>query len=81
LTPGLRTAFRSGDVAWLTILQAPKMDAGASLSGSPRQSVPRRQYLPLIAVRLTFACAFAVFGSVTVRTPFWNEASTLSSSI
>lgn len=37
-------------------------------------------YLPLIAMRFTFCCAVCDFGSVTERTPFLNEADTLSCS-
>jgi hypothetical protein len=36
--------------------------------------------LLLIAMRLAFCCALADFGSVTVSTPFLNDALTLSSS-
>ena len=37
----------------------------------------RSGYLPLIAMRFTFDCAGATFGSVTVSTPFLNAAEIL----
>lgn len=37
--------------------------------------------LPSIAIRLLFVWARSVFGKMTVRTPFLNEAFTLSSAI
>jgi hypothetical protein len=45
----------------------------------PRYSV-FVDYFGLIVIRLTFSCASADFGRVTVRTPFLNDALTLSSS-
>ncbi len=36
---------------------------------------------PLISMRFIFDCAGAVFGKVTLSSPFLNEASTLSSSM
>ncbi|ESY26869.1 hypothetical protein X749_24840 [Mesorhizobium sp. LNJC391B00] len=39
-----------------------------------------RQFFPLIAIRLAFACARSVLGNVTVSTPFLKAALTLSSS-
>ena len=48
-------------------------------ASSPRSSA-FVDYCGLIVMRLTFSCAFADFGRVTVRTPFLNDALTLSSS-
>lgn len=41
----------------------------------------RPGYLPLMAMRFTLCLAVADFGSDTFKTPFLNEADTLSSSI
>jgi hypothetical protein len=52
-------------------------DNPASKGGSA-VSRPSLAHLPFIAIRFTFCCAEGDFGSVTVRTPFLNEAATLS---
>jgi hypothetical protein len=41
---------------------------------------PALAYLPLTAMRFTFDCACGALGSVTVSTPFLNDADTLFSS-
>src|SRR6266446_3694457 len=70
LTPYLRSVYLR---QWKT--------PGCARQVTPRRRVPFSQWLPLIAMRLVLACAFSVFGSVTVRMLFLNEAATLSSSI
>jgi hypothetical protein len=52
---------------------------GARVAGRGSRFAPALAYLPLTAMRFTFDCACAAFGSMTVRTPFLNDAETLSS--
>ena len=59
--------------------QSAKDSAGRAAVAAPDLKVPyTSQLLPLMWMRLTLACAFAFFGSVTVRTPFLKAAFTLS---
>jgi len=62
------------------VVSGSSRDGEAGRERWPRAARLRPGYLLLMAIRFTFCCAAGNLGSITVRTPFLKDASTLSGS-